>query len=111
MARHIFLNKKQPMISPGGGPPPAVINTPLVPVKRVFVLLLACLGIALSANAATLFSQGSSWRWRPGTSEASSPVTAWRLDGFNDSEFVSAPSPFWYDNTGDSSTLIGGTKI
>src|SRR2546421_4750215 len=52
----------------------AVINIPLFLAKGIFLLLLPCLGIALSANAASLFDQGSSWRWRPGTTEASSSV-------------------------------------
>ena len=53
------------------------------------------------------------WRWRPGTNEASAPVTAWRTNGFDDSQFTTAPAPFWFDaaNPPDSSTLVGGTQI
>jgi hypothetical protein len=104
----------QTMRSIRWGDRPAVFNHSLL-LKARFLLPLvafvACLGIALSANAAALFDQGSIWRWRPGSSEASNPVTGWRLYGFDDSEFVSAPAPFWYDSSGDSSTLVGGTKI
>src|SRR5436190_20534284 len=72
------------------------------------LFILIC---ASPLQAAQVFGQGSTWRWRPGASEASAPVTDWRLAGFNDSEFTTAPAPFWYDTTGDSSTLSGGTQI
>src|SRR2546426_1729489 len=78
----------------------------------VGLLLLVCASVlVVPLEAAQLFGTGSNWRWRPGTSEASSPVTDWRLVGFNDAEFTTAPAPFWYDMTGDSSTLSGGTQI
>src|SRR4029077_6172020 len=64
------------------------------------------------APAATLLDRGhAGWRWRPGITEASTPVGAWRVVGFDDSQFTTAPAPFWYDATGDSSTLVGGTQI
>jgi hypothetical protein len=72
---------------------------------RLLILLgvLACAG---TTQAALLVDRGASWRWRPGTNEASAPVTAWRLNGFDDSQFVTAPAPFWYTDV-----LPGGTQI
>jgi hypothetical protein len=68
--------------------------------------------LALEASGAVLVERSAAgWRWRPGTNEASAPVTAWRTLGFDDSQFTTAPAPFWYDATGDSSTLVGGTQI
>ena len=46
------------------------------------------------------------WRWRPGTNEASAPVTAWRTVEFKETQFASAPAPFWYGDI-----LPGGTQI
>ena len=57
-------------------------------------------------QAETLIPQGAIWRWRPGTNEASAPVTAWRTVGFQDTQFASAPAPFWYGDI-----LPGGTPI
>ena len=57
-------------------------------------------------QAETLIPQGAIWRWRPGTNEASAPVTAWRTVDFQDTQFASAPAPFWYGDI-----LPGGTPI
>lgn len=57
-------------------------------------------------RAETLIPQGAVWRWRPGTNEASAPVTAWRTADFRDPEFAAAPAPFWYGDV-----LPGGTQI
>src|SRR6185503_12877976 len=80
--------------------------------KRLSIFFsLILLTFSGSSEATMLFERGADWRWRPGSTEASTPVTAWRLSGFNDTEFTTAPAPFWYDTTGDSSTLTGGTQI
>ncbi|MEY2409938.1 MAG: hypothetical protein QOF48_2608, partial [Verrucomicrobiota bacterium] len=78
-----------------------------------FILLFASLAISAGQlPAAQLVDRAATtWRWRPGTNEASTPVGNWRVRGFNDSEFTTAPAPFWFDSTGDTSTLIGGTQI
>ena len=57
-------------------------------------------------RAETLIPQGAIWRWRPGTNEASAPITAWRTVDFKDTQFVSAPAPFWFGDI-----LPGGTQI
>lgn len=58
------------------------------------------------AHGATLVPTAATWKWRPGRTEASNPTSAWRLLDFNDSEFVSAPAPFWHGDV-----LPGGTDI
>ncbi len=69
------------------------------------VLLAGCL-LSASVLGATLIPTASPWRWRPGTSEASTPISAWRVAGFQDTQFATAPSPFWYGDV-----LPGGTQI
>ncbi|MCZ7636017.1 MAG: hypothetical protein M5U12_08250 [Verrucomicrobia bacterium] len=61
---------------------------------------------ALLSHAAILVPTESIWRWRPGTSEASNPVTLWREVAFPDTQFAPAPAPFWYGDV-----LPGGTEI
>ncbi len=78
------------------------------------VALIAFIFVFIHSNtvsAVPVFDRGALWRWRPGTTEASTPAASWRLREFNDADFVNAPSPFWYDTAGDSSTLSGGTQI
>ncbi len=75
---------------------------------RVAVYIL--LALALPAHGDVLFGRGSTWRWRPGTNEASTPVTAWRATNFNDGQFTSAPAPFWYGDPYDGGTHISGMQ-
>ena len=79
--------------------------------SRLSLLIVLTAVLATTAQGAAIFNRGADWRWRPGTNEASTPVGDWRLRNFNDAEFITAPSPFWYDTAGDSSTLVGGTQI
>src|SRR5262245_30138653 len=85
--------------------------------RRMRRLILAVLGLAFvllaaSSQAAVIFSTNATWRLFKGRTEASTPdTTAWRGVNFVDSTFVDAPAPFWYDTTGDSSTLSGGTQL
>ena len=62
--------------------------------------------ISLDLQAQTLIPMSALWRWRPGTNEASAPVTAWRTVEFKETQFASAPAPFWYGDI-----LPGGTQI
>ena len=71
---------------------------------RVIVVLV--LVTTAEAQGATLVPTESLWRWRPGTNEASMPITLWREAGFADTEFTTAPAPFWYGDV-----LPGGTRI
>jgi CotH kinase protein/Lamin Tail Domain/Bacterial TSP3 repeat len=74
--------------------------------SRLSVLIVLTLVLATTAQGAAIFDRGATWRWRPGTNEASTPVGNWRLGTFNDAQFVTAPSPFWYGDV-----LPGGTEI
>ena len=68
--------------------------------------LLAFLLPGITARAEILVPKASEWHWRPGKTEASTPIDAWRQLGFVDAEFTSAPAPFWYGDV-----LPGGTQI
>jgi hypothetical protein len=59
-------------------------------------LLLSFSVLIQSAEAASLVATNTTWRLFKGRTEASSPVTAWRTNGFNDATFVNAPAPFTY---------------
>ncbi len=61
---------------------------------------------ALDLHAETLIPTGATWRWRPGTNEASAPIIAWRSVDFRETQFASAPAPFWFGDV-----LPGGTQI
>ncbi len=76
--------------------------------KLVVLALLASWVATASLPAAEIFSTNSVWRFRKGTSEASSPTTAWRGLSFNDvsAGFTPAPAPFWYGDV-----YPGGTQI
>lgn len=67
--------------------------------------LLWC-GLAEVSHAAVLIPTETTWRWRPGTNEASVPVDLWRRVDFADTQFSAAPAPFWYGDT-----MPGGTRI
>src|SRR5688572_17554060 len=73
---------------------------------RASMVLATLLAATFASRAEMLFERGSAWRWRPGVTEASTPVGAWREVGFADTEFTSAASPFWYGDV-----LPGGTQI
>jgi hypothetical protein len=71
------------------------------------LLLMGLLCLAVPAQSATLFPTNSTWRFKRGNTEASTPdLTAWRLGAFNDTAFADAPAPFWY---GDARP--GGTQL
>jgi hypothetical protein len=75
--------------------------------------ILACLSLATLVSqlqAAVIFDRGASWKWRPGNTEASTPVETWRTIGFNDSGFTTAPSPFYYGESLTGGTVISGMQ-
>src|SRR5688572_24479176 len=49
-----------------------------------------------AAPAALVFNMGTSWKYRKGTSEASSPVAAWRTNNFDDATWSDANAAFYY---------------
>ena len=77
-------------------------------MKKIVLALTALCALVASTQAASLniFSQGATWRFAKGTNEASTPITAWRSNEFNDVNFGDAPAPFWYGDV-----LPGGTQI
>src|SRR6185436_13141597 len=79
--------------------------------KLCAVLALLSPLAGVHAATVTVFSTNQTWRYAPGTAEASTPIAAWRSNSFNDVNFVDSPAPFWYDATGDTSTRVGGTHI
>lgn len=75
-------------------------------MKKLLAVLLPLAVFLADASAATIFDRGANWRWRPGNTEASTPIEAWRAIAFNDAGFTPAPAPFWYGDV-----LPGGTQI
>src|SRR5256714_1701913 len=76
------------------------------------VLAAVMLAMTQAVEAGLIFNTNANWRLFPGRTEAATPdTTAWRRGHFVDSAFVDARAPFWYDVTGDSSTLSGGTRF
>ncbi|MEY2409762.1 MAG: hypothetical protein QOF48_2432, partial [Verrucomicrobiota bacterium] len=73
--------------------------------------LFLCLGLMLagvSARAASVsfFDYGTSWKYVLGTSEASTPMNAWRAIGFNDAAWSAGPAPIGYDTAGTPGTSV-----
>ncbi len=64
------------------------------------VVLIAASLPAAGAQDETLVSFGATWLWRKGTNEVSTPTSAWRTNGFNDSAWPVGPAPFHYGNSG-----------
>lgn len=73
---------------------------------RVAWVAWVALLVTPSVRSEVLIPKASDWSWRPGRTEASTPIDAWRQAGFVDTEFAKAPAPFWYGDT-----LPGGTQI
>jgi len=80
--------------------------------RYVLAVLGLFLAFAAPVHSALLFNTNATWKYFKGRTEASTPDrTAWRGVNFDDAAFTVSPAPFWYDVTGDSSTLSGGTKL
>jgi hypothetical protein len=83
---------------------------PLLARRWLLVLIVALACILWSrAYAEVLVSTNSPWRFRKGTSEASSPTNAWRTVAFDDSSWSLGVAPFYYDteNIYTGNTLLG----
>lgn len=77
------------------------------PSPQVLILLL----VSLLCNCAwsdVIVSEDSEWRYFKGVTEASSPVTAWRLSDFNDAAWPVGRGPFYYE---DSAGYSGNTAL
>ena len=64
--------------------------------KALLLMWLLLAPCAISAQEVIYLEAGSTWRWRPGLSEASEPAGAWRLSGFDDSGWTEGAAPFGY---------------
>ena len=72
-------------------------------------LLILAVACSLRGDDLALVSVGDSWRYWKGTNEPSSPASAWREIGFNDSGWLSGRSGFSLYNWGYyEATLIPG---
>jgi len=75
-------------------------------LARAFVWLILGVTCITQVRAAVLVPLNSTWSYRKGTNEASSPVSAWRSGGFNASGWSSGSMPFFYGEP-----LSGGTQL
>src|SRR3954451_19376235 len=73
-------------------------------------LALSALAVQAQTIPQTLGPSNSVWRFFRGTNEASSPVTEWRTNTFDDSSWEVGPAPFYYGtnytNVGVNGTLL-----
>ena len=88
-------------------------------IKVLFLILILAAVLALQHSisqpqvalsqpllaAGTFIEVGDEWRYFGGFSEASTPIDAWRQQGFNDSGWLVGPSGFGYGD-GDDATLL-----
>ncbi len=78
--------------------------------------LLVCLLVVAFQSAfgvEVVVPFGATWRWKKGTNEASTPITAWRINGFNDSAWLTGAAPFHFgtNSSGGDDQLFTGTII
>ncbi len=83
--------------------------------RRSLLLLLATMAVAVArpAAAASLVASNGTWRYFPGTSEASTPTNLWRMPGFDDSAWAGGAAPFHYgtNSLGGDDWVTGGTIL
>ena len=82
----------------------------------VWLLLVLMLGGAMPASIQAqeiVITNGTAWRWRKGTNEVSTPITAWSTNGFNDSTWLANNAPFHYGTnaSGGDDNLFSGTIL
>src|SRR5262245_57316859 len=70
----------------------------------LFSLVLAS---ATSIQAALVVNYSGAWRFLKGPAEASSPVSAWRSNTFNDGAWSVAGAPFYYGEPLTGGTVLG----
>jgi hypothetical protein len=80
-------------------------------MRNSFLALFAA-AVVFSARSEPILSMNSTWRYFKGTSEASSPVAAWRNVGFDDSSWLTGAAPFYYENEpGSANAYTGNTDL
>jgi hypothetical protein len=78
-----------------------------LPCPQAAILLL----VSLLCNCAwsdVIVSEDSQWHYFKGVTEASSPVSAWRLSNFNDAAWPVGQGPFYYE---DAAGYSGNTDL
>ncbi|MCX8109344.1 MAG: hypothetical protein N3G20_11135, partial [Verrucomicrobiae bacterium] len=79
-------------------------------IRRLFLVLsrlVVLIAPLLSpAQEETIISFGSTWLWRKGTNEISSPASAWRQRLFDDSSWPAGKAPFYYGYSAKNGTLL-----
>ena len=69
-------------------------------MSRIALWVWLALGCSLRADEVALVRVGDSWQYFKGTTEASTPATAWRQLGFDDSSWLTGPSGLGYASYG-----------
>lgn len=65
-------------------------------VRTVAAILFLVSAIVARAQTETAISYQSNWKYLKGTSEASTPIDAWRTNGFDDAGWPTGPAPLSY---------------
>ena len=81
---------------------------------RAGLLLLLCGFLTTTIPAQeTIITNAATWHWLKGTNEVSTPITAWRTNGFNDSAWLTGAAPFSYgtNSTGRDDGVTNGTLV
>jgi len=74
------------------------------------ILGLAASSISLLAQNQTLVATNTFWSFKRSTNEASVPVTAWRLPGFDVTAWESSRAPFHYGENITTGTLLSNMR-
>jgi Lamin Tail Domain/CotH kinase protein len=90
-----------PTMADGGGPSAELIN-PLLDNSKGSSWRSAGY---LDSSAAFVPASASGWKYYKGTSEASSPTTAWRQTTFSDTSWLSGQTPIGYGDPGQNTLL------
>lgn len=75
-----------------------------------FLLSFVFMGFSPVSGADVLVPFGAIWRWKKGTNEASTPITAWRTNGFNDTAWLTGRAPFHYGEGLTEGTLLSDMR-
>jgi Chitobiase/beta-hexosaminidase C-terminal domain/CotH kinase protein/Lamin Tail Domain/Bacterial TSP3 repeat len=65
-------------------------------IRHFGAVALLYLGLVVPGKCTLIFSTDATWKYFKGRTEASSPTTAWRSPGFNDSSWLSGAAPLGY---------------
>src|SRR3954452_22516583 len=80
-------------------------------IKRLTLCALVALSTLTTLRAAPIFPTNSTWKYMKGTAEASTPDTAWRALGYDDSTWASGAGAFYYDTDTSAAGYTGQTQL